>query len=173
MKRRLTTILCILVCTCSEPALVAAQDASSRGVPRISRGKGSAVLDENIRVVLRIERPDAEPLSMSVVTAQTRVKLDNLAGAVEIDGNKVPIILRFHASLEPLGEGEYLVSCVYGTSTPIVTSSPATKDGSERSSFQYRDIAVDASVRLKKGRAVTILKDPDKKVSIELQSVEE
>jgi hypothetical protein len=131
------------------------------------------VLDENIRVVLRIERADAEPLSMSVVTAQTRVKLDNLAGAVEIAGNKVPIILRFHASFEPLGEGEYLVSCVYGTSTPIVTSSSATKEGSERSSFQYRDIAVEASVRMKKGRAVTILEDPDKKVSIELQSVDE
>jgi hypothetical protein len=131
------------------------------------------MLEENVRVVLQIQRPKSEPLSMSVVTARTRVTLDNLAGSVEIDGKNVPIILRFKASLEPLGEGEYFVSCVYGTSTPVVTGSSTTKEGVERSNFKYRDIAVDASVRMRKNRAITILKDPEKEVSIELRSVDE
>lgn len=171
MKRAWATTLCVCVCICYMPMLVGAGNAPSRGVSKSGRGKTTSVLEENIRVVLFIQRPDAEPLSMSVVTAHGRVTLDNHAGVVEIDGNEVPIILRFEASLEPLGDGEYFVSCTYGTSAPVVTSSATTKEGVARSSFQYRDMGVQASARMRMGNPITILQDPDKEVSIELQSV--
>lgn len=43
----------------------------------------------------------------------------------------------------------------------------------QRSSFQYGKSGAKASARLKIGRAITILKDPGKEISLELQSVDE
>lgn len=178
MRRPWTTVLCVCVSICVLPALAGAEAKTvraTRGVPRTPRSnaKATSVLEENIRLVLRIRMPDAEPRSVSVVTAHGRVSLDDIAGMAEIDGNAVPIVLRFEASLESLGEGEYFVSCTYGASTPVVTASSVTKGGAARSSFQYQDMGVQASARMRIGTPITLLQDPDKEVSLELQSVQD
>ncbi len=85
----------------------------------------------------------------------------------------VPIVLRFKASFEPLGEGEYFVSYDFGTSQPVVTAVGTSKGGIKNSSFQYQQQKAEASVRTGLNKVITILKFPDKEVSLELQSVEE
>jgi hypothetical protein len=128
---------------------------------------------ENVRIVLTVENRDEDPASFRLVTAGGRVKMDNLAGYVEIDGNKNPIILRLEAKLCEIAEDEYQVECTYGVSRPVVVGSAATNEGPSRSTFQYRDIAVSATLRIKVGESVVFLEDPEKRVTLGLESVGE
>jgi len=150
---------------------------------------------ENVRIVLTIDKANEDPVSFSIVTAGDEAKLDNLAGTVEIDGNSVPVILRFKARLYPLGEDEYLVECTYGTSRPVVTAKSITRPSPRRSStnrtassartvdrekamqgvgrttFQYRDIGAESTLRMKLGEEVTFTKDQEKEVILRLERV--
>lgn len=189
MKNALITCLSVCVCIGSASAQVrvpdvparramaavtASTDAPARAVPRRTRStNASPVLEENLRVVLLIQRPDREPLSMSVVTAHDRVTLETLAGVADIDGNAVPVIIKFQASIEPLGAGEYFLSYDLGANWPAVTSVSTSKGGVQKSSVQYHRVGAEASVRIGMNKAITILKDPDKEVRLELQSVDE
>ena len=185
MSRFWMTCLGACVCLCAMPGQARAQVARTRAtttavketpvrtIPQPARSDARGVFEENIRVVLLVQRPDEEPVYVSVIAAHSLVSLEALSDMAEMDGNAVPTTLRLDASIEPLGEGEYFVSYDVSTSRPVVTAKSVAKGGVQRSSFQYGKSGAKASARLKIGSAITILKDPGKEISLELQSVDE
>lgn len=184
MNRVWMASVCVCVCVCTNPERVDAQTLRAHRVTPVEARdvrapqqtaplSAESVLEENIRIVIHIQRPDTDPVSIDVVTAHDVVSLNALAGFADIDGNAVPIALRFNALIEPRGEGEYVLNYELDMSRPLVTAVSSSTAGSKQSTFQYQKQGVEASVRLGIGRAVTILRDPNKEIRLELQSVTE
>ncbi len=135
-------------------------------------GKHPSEPEQNLRVVLTVEKTGEEPTTYTIVTLGAKGTMDSLAGMIEIDGRQMPVIQRFDADVRLAGEDEYLVKIIFGKSFPTLTSVTKQKEGDSRFTFQYLDVGAESLLRMKLGDEIQFAKDSDQALSVRLEAAD-
>ncbi|MDF7801150.1 hypothetical protein P4C99_16860 [Pontiellaceae bacterium B1224] len=123
----------------------------------------------NVRVLLEITEGEKPPVTFAIVGSQGRLRLNNIANLVQINGGEVPTILSFDITLRPQEETLYSIEYSYGFQMPIVIGTVVGKDGKKSSRYEYKDLGASGTVNMKIGDQLEILKDPKRSVVLKLE----
>jgi len=131
---------------------------------------------ENIRLVLEISTSNQPPATFAIVNNGDRCQMNNYADMIQIDDNQIPVIMSFSTLIARTDESSYNVEYTYSLQIPIATqTSVANNEASpqvRRSIFEYRDIRSRSTVSMEIGQALELFRDPQRTVTLELQSLE-
>jgi hypothetical protein len=143
----------LIIALCLTSAIVFAQTPTrpTRALPQAASETGD-VLPENYLLKLTVNDKDQQITELSVVIATTQFKADTFDPTMTITG-----------ALTPEEDGSILVRYALGTEIAVPSQtatmpSPSGQPVTTVSSIQYKTGSVQASVRLRLGEPVQILK---------------